>query len=245
MVPPSPSTLTAKLAEIMGGVARIPKKGKNTFHGYEYVLEADLVEAVRDKLAAAKIFIYTVGMRTEVIEVQKTVPKTGEILTNKVPLLFIEYAFVDSDTGEEKRVFGVGEIDQDGGKGIYKAQTGAEKYMLMKNFLIATGDDPEQDNRKAPAQKQQVASPAPQARQQGQQATQGAPQHFPATNAQKNAILHHFGELEEVEKVNLQEFMQKRGIPTRTDDMTKRQASAVMDEMMRIKNARSRTNTLQ
>ena len=47
----------------------------------------------------------------------------------------------------------MGEIDQDGGKGLCKVMTGALKYALMKTFLIPTGDDPERDEtaKKPPA----------------------------------------------------------------------------------------------
>lgn len=240
------SKLTEKLAEILGQVGRVKKNGRNEFHKYDYVLEADLVEAVRDKLAAAKIFIYTIGMRTEVLDVSKVL-KTGEVAISKVPLLFIEYAFVDGESGEEKRVWGVGEIDQDGGKGIYKAQTGAEKYMLMKNFLIATGDDPERDDRKAP----QDAKKAPQAggSQAKAQNAVGAVHKgngdFPSTNAQQNAIMRHWGEMYGAEQVQLQDFLQKKGIPPQKEQMTKRQASAVLDEITRIKNGRGSSNGIQ
>ena len=48
------------------------------------------------------------------------------------------YAFHDGESDETLTLEGIGEIDQDGGKGIYKAQTGAMKYALMRNFLVAT-----------------------------------------------------------------------------------------------------------
>ena len=50
-----------------------------------------------------------------------------------------------------------------GDKGIYKAIAGAQKYALMKVFMIPTGDDPEADegvderNHKAPTK----PTPAP------------------------------------------------------------------------------------
>lgn len=37
----------------------------------------------------------------------------------------------------------IGEGMDTGDKAIYKAITGAQKYVLMKTFLIPTGDDPE------------------------------------------------------------------------------------------------------
>jgi hypothetical protein len=39
----------------------------------------------------------------------------------------------------------IGEGQDAGDKGPYKAMTGAQKYALMKTFMIPTGDDPEAD----------------------------------------------------------------------------------------------------
>ena len=49
------------------------------------------------------------------------------------------------------------------GKGLYKAFTGSMKYFLMKNFLVATGDDPEQDS----AAKKATATPLVAASEEG------------------------------------------------------------------------------
>ena len=43
-----------------------------------------------------------------------------------------------------------------GDKGVYKAITGAVKYIFMKNFLIPTGDDPEKDNNKSEPEKKET-----------------------------------------------------------------------------------------
>jgi hypothetical protein len=160
-------TLVKKLAAVMAEVGRIPKNGTNEFHRYKYVLESDLVEAVRDKLASRSVFVTSSVKSVEVIELSKPT-KSGEILSQKVGVLHIEYTFHDGDSGESIVLNGVGEIDQDGGKGLYKAMTGALKYVLMKTFLVATGDDPENDGgqKKQPAkvampqQNQPQAAPA-------------------------------------------------------------------------------------
>lgn len=224
--------LVTKLAAILGGVERIEKKGKNTFHNYQYVMEADLVESVRGELAKAHIIITTGPMRVERVEVQKTNGNTGIVTTNVVPLLFIEYTFRDGESGETIVVHGVGEIDQDGGKGIYKAQTGAMKYMLMKNFLIATGDDPEQDDRKKPAT---AAAPKP-ANPGGRTYNAGGDKKFPATAPQVACINRHWDELTGPEKSEFRTVRENAGIPE--NGVTKAQASFLIDELMRIKGKR-------
>lgn len=221
----TPSPLAQKLAEILAGVGRIEKKGTNAFHKYQYVMEADLVEAVRAKLAEKKIFISSSAKRTEVVEIPK-----GNLI-QAVALLYVEYTFRDAETGETIVVDGVGEIDQDGGKGIYKAQTGAMKYMLMKNFLIATGDDPEQDSGKEG--KKPDAKPA-QSRERTYSKT--ADRGFPATAPQVRCIGMHWQELTEPERAQIQEIRVKNGI--NSDSITKMQASFCIDEMVRIKKER-------
>lgn len=42
-IAPTITPLYAKLASIMGEVARVPKNGHNAFHKYDYVTESDLV----------------------------------------------------------------------------------------------------------------------------------------------------------------------------------------------------------
>jgi hypothetical protein len=47
------ASLYSKIAKVMGEVGRVEKRGFNDFHKYAYATEADLVEAVREKLSAA------------------------------------------------------------------------------------------------------------------------------------------------------------------------------------------------
>ena len=139
-------TLVKKLAEVMNEVGRIPKAGFNDHFKYKFVREADLVEKLSELLAARNIFITSSTKGIETIELSK-VTKMGTVAM-KMGILRVDYTFHDGDSGETLTQESVGEIDQDGGKGLYKALTGAMKYFLMKNFLIATGDDPEQATQK-------------------------------------------------------------------------------------------------
>jgi hypothetical protein len=61
--------------------------------------------------------------------------------------IIYEYDIIDGDTGEQITTSGVGYGSDKGDKGAYKASTGAFKYMLMRLFMVATGDDPEGDER--------------------------------------------------------------------------------------------------
>ena len=53
-----------------------------------------------------------------------------------------------TETGFSESSVTSGEGMDKGDKGIYKAQTGALKYYLSVTFMVATGDDPEQDDKK-------------------------------------------------------------------------------------------------
>ena len=57
----------------------------------------------------------------------------------------MSYSFVDVDTAEEITVKTAGEGLDSGDKAPYKAMTGALKYALLQSFLLATGDDPEEE----------------------------------------------------------------------------------------------------
>jgi hypothetical protein len=139
-------TLAAKLAEVMGEVGWIPKKGRNTFQNYDFVRETDIVDAVSKHLAARKVAIIprVVNMHFEPTTTQKGVAGFFAVVT-------MSYTFVDGDSGEKLEVEAVGAgTDQPGDKAFYKAQTGAKKFALTQTFLIATGDDPEDEQGEKP-----------------------------------------------------------------------------------------------
>lgn len=127
--------LAAKLAQIMGKIEdRIPKHGWNDFHKYEYVTEADIADHMRGILAEHNVaFLASVEEASD--------------LGNNITRLRIKFSFIDGDSDERLDFYGFGDGQDKGDKGIYKAFTGAAKYALMKTFLIATGDDPEDDSK--------------------------------------------------------------------------------------------------
>lgn len=137
----APKSLYAKLAEVMGEVGYVEKRGYNSFHGYKYVTEADLVEAVRSKLAARNVVVIPslTGIRERLI-------KTAKGKDSTVTTALIAFTFCDGDSGQTHTAEWAGAGEDAADKGLYSAMTGAEKYFLMKAFMIATGDDPEADH---------------------------------------------------------------------------------------------------
>lgn len=137
--PDAPKSLYRKLAEVMGEIGHVPKRGKNAFHKYDYVMEADLVDAVREKLASRNVLL--IPSVTAIEERQTQGGKPSTITTVRVA-----FTFCDGDSGETHTADWAGSGDDPADKGLYKAYTGAVKYFLMKAFLIPTGDDPEADS---------------------------------------------------------------------------------------------------
>jgi len=161
--PPTPKGLITKLAEVMCAVQRIPKRGRNDFHGYNYALEADIVDAVRIELGTRNIIVYP----AKIVEHWTDVPRRNGG-TEKLCTLRIEFNFVDGITGEVLPVPMIGQGTDSGDKAAYKALAGATKYVLTKTLLIPTGDDPEHEPAGAP-QPQRVSSRAAAPKPQPQQ----------------------------------------------------------------------------
>ena len=136
----------------MGKLDTIGKSGYNEHHKYAYVMEADILEHVRSSLADNNIFVFSSVLSSS---------KEGNLTT-----VLMEYMLVDGDSGESVKVQAAGQGSDSQDKGIYKAITGANKYFLLKNFMLPTGDDPENEgaqkafNKAPPKAAASVAKPA-------------------------------------------------------------------------------------
>lgn len=138
---PGGSPLATKLARVMAAVHRVPKNGRNEFHKYSYATEADIVEAVRGALAEQGVALVPSIVSLDMKPI--VTGDAGREKTKTITLLNVTFTLIDGQSGERfvANWFGTGE--DSGDKGPYKAMTGAEKYFLLKLFLIPTGDDPE------------------------------------------------------------------------------------------------------
>ncbi|WP_233711134.1 ERF family protein [Lederbergia citrisecunda] len=133
-------TLVKKLAEVMQEVKYIQKRGHNKFHNYKYATESDVSEKVREELAARNIM-----MIPNVVSHSNREHINAKGKTEYIATIMMEFRFIDGDSGEEITFHSIGEGQDAGDKAVYKAITGAQKYALMKAFMIPTGDDPEAD----------------------------------------------------------------------------------------------------
>jgi hypothetical protein len=148
----------AAISSVMKAVAYVFKAGKNEFHGYKYATEGDALNGLRPHLIENGIVIIpdviscsgpdeygntTVAVRYSILHT------SGEEITSTF-----------YGCGNDRNKNGIGD------KGLYKAMTGANKYFLLKTFLIETGDDPERDENQAaefqaPAKVATKPAPAP------------------------------------------------------------------------------------
>lgn len=159
--------LALKLVKIMEAVDRVPKNGVNTHFGYKYATEADVADACRKAMIANRVALLV--STTDTSRVHEYTSRSGG--QQVVWRADIDATFIDADTGAQFTVHAIGFGEDAGDKGIYKAITGALKYVLMKTFLIPTGDDPEADQNSsqggAPGgQAKRVSPNQPTARQQ-------------------------------------------------------------------------------
>lgn len=133
-------TLRQKLGEVRRRIGYIQKRGYNERHNYNYVAAADIAGTVGDILAELGVVVIP---RLESITYEPHAP--GRIDSVRVARVIMAYTFTDEDSGEEITARVAGEGLDVGDKASYKAMTGALKYALLQSFLLATGDDPEDE----------------------------------------------------------------------------------------------------
>ena len=126
------------LHEVMSKVGYVQKTGKNGYHGYKYAGEAALLAVLRPAMVEAGLMLIPSVQNVSPIDEYGNVSvlidytlvhKDGEVWPEKITA-----AGMGNDRAKNGTV---------GDKGVYKAITGANKYVLFKLFQIETGDDPE------------------------------------------------------------------------------------------------------
>ena len=150
----NPVGLRQKMLAIMRDCSYIQKDKENAFHKYRYASEAAIKTVVH-----AALVKYGVLFQCDcaVFDERTGLGKEGKETLAKCQF---HYIFEDVDSGEKREgtFWGAG-VDQ-ADKHLYKAITGAIKYILTTTFLIPTGDDPENERPvgKEEARKKQKAA---------------------------------------------------------------------------------------
>lgn len=136
----APTTLAAKLLEIAREITHVAKDGHNDHHRYDYVSAKNVVETLRTALLARSIIVTPATVPGSI---QHFADTGGRGFVTTVDMI---YTFRDAETGETLEIPWTGAGSDTGGdKGLYKAFTGSQKYLLIQSFMLAMGDDPEAD----------------------------------------------------------------------------------------------------
>jgi hypothetical protein len=161
-------SLVRKINEIKAKVGYLKKEGRNTAQKYNFIEEAAVIEAVRDLMIERELMIWPETTNIIVTPSGNTSGGASKNLTT----VDMKFTIEDGESGETRTISMGGQGIDPGDKGIYKAETGANKYALLKLFQIPTGDDPELDDDgggKARGGSNQQQKPQQQSQQRPQQ----------------------------------------------------------------------------
>lgn len=133
--------ITKKMIRISKAIPSLDKSGVNASgeRRYSFVREQDVLKAVKPIIIKAGVLMAVDILESKIVEDNGS---GGWLTTIKGKVRFI-----DKDTGEVLEYLGMGSGWDMQEKGLYKAITGLIKYVLIKAFMIETGenDDPEHD----------------------------------------------------------------------------------------------------
>lgn len=131
-----------KLLAISKEVETMPKDGHNDFQNYNYLSETQVSLKMRELLNKhGVVFLHS----TKQLDLKEW--KNAKDAQKFLTVIEINYQFIDVESAEILQGTEIGHGEDSGDKGVYKAITGAIKYIFMKTFLIPTGDDPENDKK--------------------------------------------------------------------------------------------------
>lgn len=140
------------LHAVMSEVGYVQKTGENDFHKYTYASEADVLAALRPALVKnGLILIPSVAQVATIDQWGNTTVTVSYTLAHTSGAIWPD-KIVAAGCGGDKNKNGVGD------KGLYKAITGANKYLLFKLFQIETGND-DPDDAKGDERRAETTTP--------------------------------------------------------------------------------------
>lgn len=128
--------LNKKIALVMGELKIVQEDAKHQ-QGWKYASYGAVVQGIRKSLSKHGVGLYANLIRHEQQSQGKGIKSVVEV----------EFTFADGETGALRTSRWAGEAMDFGiaDKGLNKAYTAAEKYFLMRTFLVSTSDDVEPD----------------------------------------------------------------------------------------------------
>jgi hypothetical protein len=152
--------LLAAMREARNAMGEVAKSGRNDFDRYDY-------STLRDYINGCEVGLAKHGLLLVVHGQEPTWFETGSEKMKQGVRVKIE-GHLYHTSGESMPCSAWGEAWDKGDKSLYKAVTGARKYLIASLFNIYTGDDPEIDSPDAsdgkpaskPAQRQTPPAPS-------------------------------------------------------------------------------------
>lgn len=128
--------LVTAVAAVMRDVGAVRATGVNSYDKYTYTTDKDLLEKLQPAMVEHGLVLMPVS-----IDVDRDIVDGKNKHRATVKCV---YALCHT-SGERIDLQIVGEGSDRGDKAVYKALTGAYKYLLRQSFAIPTGDDVESD----------------------------------------------------------------------------------------------------
>lgn len=151
--------LITKLAKITAEMDRVQKRGKNTFHGYDFATESDIADVARKVCGEHNIYIQFSSI-PETVAYEFWKDGKGK---DKVRTMFTGIATIwDGDSSEKLTSYWPAFSHDSDDKGANKASTAFAKYATIRLFHISTGDDPDAHANGEHAEGQKPANVTPQ-----------------------------------------------------------------------------------
>lgn len=136
------SNLHQRLSAIMGELGAMKPQGHNSHSNYDYITYSQISEAAR--LLFVKHGVFMTPSLTKHTTTPVLSAKGNQNLLSEVE---VTYTFYNIDKPEDYlAISSVGQGMDTGDKAVYKALTGAHKYMLFKTFNVGTDDDAEKES---------------------------------------------------------------------------------------------------
>lgn len=149
--------------KILAQKGTLKREGSNTFDNYTYFSEAQYKKLFTEIFS--EVGLEMTCDETSIVDIQGTdKQRFGRRVT-------LKFTLSDIDTGYSEVSHSTGEGFDKGDKAIYKAKTGALKYWLADEWMVATGDDPETESPSDSDAKAQPQRRKAQARKTGDQPT--------------------------------------------------------------------------
>jgi hypothetical protein len=125
---------------VMSEVDYVQKKGENDFHGYKYATEADVLDRLRPAMVKHGLILIPSVQQVSSIDQHGNTTVSIHYTLAHISGAVWPTPVIAAGCGNDRNKNGVGD------KGLYKAITGANKYMLFKLFQIETGNAEPEDS---------------------------------------------------------------------------------------------------